>query len=66
MMSNLLEFIVVKTYPKGIPSGQNRHVGRYVADLFYHPTLKQKEDVYSEGFFLNAQLLEEKLADLSA
>ena len=37
--------------------------GRYVADIFYHPTIKKKEDVYDEGFFLNAELLAEGLAD---
>lgn len=38
--------------------------GRYVVDLFYHPTLKKKEDVYTEGFLLNAQIVNEKLADI--
>ena len=49
-------FIVLKTYKTDI-------YGRYVVDIFYHPTIDRKEEVYSEGFFLNAQLLDEKLAD---
>lgn len=31
---------------------------RFIADIFYHPTLKQKEDVAISGFFLNDQLLQ--------
>ena len=38
--------------------------GRYVADLFYSPTLKKKEEVAMKGFFLNLELLNEGLADL--
>jgi hypothetical protein len=53
--------------------------GRYVADVFYHPTInpstllrvdaersrsiKKKEEVYEKGFFLNLELLVEGLAD---
>lgn len=51
-----IEFVVIKTYKTDI-------YGRYVADVFYHPTIKRKEDVYKEGFFLNVQLLAEGLAD---
>ena len=54
-----LDFVVLKTYKTDL-------YGRYVVDLFYHPTLSQKEAVYAEGFFLNSQLLDEKLADLSS
>lgn len=52
-----IEFIVIKTYKTDM-------YGRYVADVFYHPTIKRKEDVYEKGFFLNSQLLSEGLADL--
>lgn len=52
-----IEFVVIKTYKTDI-------YGRYVADLFYHPTIKRKEEVYKEGFFLNVQLLTEGLADV--
>ncbi len=51
-----LPFVVLKTYKTDM-------YGRYVADIFYHPTITEKEAVYSEGFFLNSQLLEAKLAD---
>ena len=37
--------------------------GRYVADIFYHPTIKKMEDVFEKGFFLNAELLSAGLAD---
>ena len=53
-----LEFVVLKSYKTDL-------YGRYVIDLFYHPTLSQKEAVYTDGFFLNSQLLDEKLATLS-
>jgi endonuclease YncB( thermonuclease family) len=52
-----IEFIVIKTYKTDM-------YGRYVADVFYHPTIKKKEDVYSDGFFLNADLLAAGLADV--
>ncbi len=51
-----IPFIVIKTYKTDM-------YGRYVADVFYHPTLKEKEKIYTKGFFLNAQLLSEDLAD---
>ena len=38
--------------------------GRYVSDIFYHPAIKKKEEVYEKGFFLNAELLAVGLADL--
>jgi len=50
-------FIVLKSYKTDI-------FGRYVADIFYHPTIAKKEEVYSAGFFLNAELLAAGLADL--
>ncbi len=53
-----IEFIVIKTYKTDM-------YGRYVADVFYHPTIQKKEDVYEKGFFLNAQLLTEGLADVT-
>ncbi len=52
-----IEFIVIKTYKTDM-------YGRYVADVFYHPTIKKKEDVYEKGFFLNIDLLHAELADL--
>ena len=52
-----IAFIVLKTYKTDI-------FGRYVVDVFYHPTINRKEAVYEEGFFLNADLLEKGLADL--
>lgn len=51
-----IEFVVIKTYKTDM-------YGRYVADVFYHPTIKKKEEVYSKGFFLNTDLLAEGLAD---
>jgi len=38
--------------------------GRYVADVFYHPTITEKEKLFAEGFYLNADLLKAGLADL--
>ena len=52
-----ITFIVLKTYKTDM-------YRRYVADIFYHPTINRKEAVYEEGFFLNAELLTEGLADL--
>ncbi len=51
-----LDFVVIKTYKTDM-------YGRYVSDIFYHPTIKEKEAVYEEGFFLNSELLKAKLAD---
>ncbi len=50
-------FVVLKSY-------KTDKFGRYVVDLFYHPTIKRKEEVYEKGFFLNLELLQEGLADL--
>jgi len=35
---------------------------RYVADLFHHPALERKEDIFTRGHFLNQQLLDQGLA----
>ncbi len=51
-----LEFVVIKTY-------RTDKYGRYVADIFYHPTLQKKEEIAEKGFFLNQQLLDAGLAD---
>lgn len=51
-----LPFIVIKTYKTDM-------YGRYVVDVFYHPTFSAKEEVATKGFFLNDQLLKAGLAD---
>ncbi|MBI4367716.1 MAG: thermonuclease family protein [Deltaproteobacteria bacterium] len=51
-----IAFVVVKTWKTDL-------YGRYVADIFYHPTIKKMEDVFDKGFFLNAELLTAGLAD---
>ena len=51
-----IEFVVIKTYKTDM-------YGRYVADVFYHPTIKKMEEVFEKGFFLNRQLLAEGFAD---
>ena len=51
-----IEFVVMKSY-------KTDKFGRYVVDLFYHPTIKRMEDVFVNGFFLNAELLSAGLAD---
>lgn len=51
-----MPFIVIKTH-------KTDTYGRFIADVFYHPTLKQKEDVAINGFFLNDQLLKAGLAE---
>lgn len=51
-----IESIVIKTYKTDM-------YGRFVADVFYHPTIKKKEEIAEKGFFLNIQLLEAELAD---
>ncbi|MBF0107284.1 MAG: hypothetical protein HQM16_18390 [Deltaproteobacteria bacterium] len=38
--------------------------GRYVADVFYSPTLKDKEAVAEEGIFLNLEILKAGLAKM--
>jgi len=38
--------------------------GRFVADVFYHPTLTKREDVATKGIFLNDEILKAGLADL--
>jgi endonuclease YncB( thermonuclease family) len=52
-----IPFIVIKTYKTDM-------YGRFVADVFYHPTLKNKEDVAEDGFFLNQEILKTGLAIL--
>lgn len=52
-----IPFIVIKTYKTDM-------YGRFVADVFYHPTLKDKEDVAEDGFFLNQEILKVGLARL--
>jgi len=51
------DFIVLKTY-------QVDMYYRYVADVFYHPTLKRKETVFAEGKFLNEELVKKAHATL--
>lgn len=50
-----VEFVVIKTYKTDI-------FGRFVADVFYHPTLENKHDVARKGLFLNEELLKAGLA----
>ena len=50
-----IPFIVLKTYKTDI-------YGRYVADVFYHPSLTDKQDVARKGFFLNEEILKSGLA----
>ena len=52
-----IKFMVIKTYKTDM-------YGRYVVDVFYHPTIKKMEGVYEKGFFLNMELLSEGLADV--
>ena len=52
-----IPFVALKTYKTDI-------YGRYVSDIFYHPTISKMENVYEDGFFLNQQLLAAGLADL--
>ncbi|MBI4411310.1 MAG: thermonuclease family protein [Deltaproteobacteria bacterium] len=52
-----IPFIVVKTYKTDM-------YGRFVADVFYHPTISKKEEVATKGIFLNQELLSAGLADL--
>jgi len=44
-------FVVFRTYKTDL-------YARYIADVFYHPTLEEKNDVYQRGAFLNQELLE--------
>lgn len=54
---NDIPFIVIKTYKTDM-------YGRYVADVFYHPTIKTKEDIALKGFFLNEEILKAGLAEI--
>ena len=47
--------IIIKTFKTDI-------YGRFLADVYYHPTLTKKEDILKHGFYLNQQLLDEGLA----
>ncbi|MCP5467660.1 MAG: thermonuclease family protein [Deltaproteobacteria bacterium] len=38
--------------------------GRYLADLYFHPTLTEKEAILENGIFVNQLLLDEGLAEL--
>lgn len=49
-----IPFVVIKTYKTDI-------YGRYVADVFYHPSLTNKQNVARKGFFLNEELLNANL-----
>jgi len=52
-----IPFVVIKTYKTDM-------YGRFVADVFYHPTLTKREDVATKGIFLNDEILKAGLADL--
>ncbi|MBF0103727.1 MAG: thermonuclease family protein [Deltaproteobacteria bacterium] len=52
-----IPFIVIKTYKTDM-------YGRYVADVFYSPTLKDKEAVAEDGIFLNQEILKAGLAKM--
>lgn len=52
-----VEFIVLKSF-------KTDKYGRFVADVFYHPTLKDKSQIAKEGFFLNQDLVDEGLAEV--
>ncbi len=54
-----IRFVIIKTYKVD-------SYGRYVGDLFYHPTLKDKEDIAEDGFFLNQEVLKAGFAKLLA
>jgi len=51
------QFVVIKTYTVDM-------YYRYVADVFYHPTLKRKETVFAEGKFLNEEIVKKGHATL--
>lgn len=53
-----IPFIVIKTYKTDI-------YGRYVADVFYHPSITDKQDVARKGFFLNEEVFKAGLANLT-
>ncbi|RME29339.1 MAG: hypothetical protein D6806_01585 [Deltaproteobacteria bacterium] len=50
-----IDTVVVKTY-------KTDTYALYTADLFYHPLLEAKEDIFTRGHFLNQQLLDRGLA----
>ena len=49
------EFVVFHSYKTDL-------YARYIADLFYEPTLKDKNAVFEKGHFLNQKLLDAELA----
>lgn len=51
-----IDFVVIKTYKMDMYS-------RYVTDVFYHPTIRKKEEIYMKGFFLNMDLYVVRLTD---
>lgn len=53
-----IPFVVLKSYKTDI-------YGRFVADVFYHPTLEKKEDIAVKGIFLNEEILQAGFADLA-
>jgi endonuclease YncB( thermonuclease family) len=50
------DFFVIKSYKTDV-------YGRFLVDIYYHPTLKEKEAILKQGIFLNQQLLDEGLGD---
>lgn len=52
-----LDFVVLKTY-------QVDMYYRYVADVFYHTTIRRKEGIFEQGRFLNEELVRKKDANL--
>lgn len=48
-------FVVIKTFATDI-------YGRYVADVYFHPTLTTKSEIVASGFHLNQLLLDKGLA----
>lgn len=52
-----LDFVVLKSF-------KTDKYGRFVADVFYHPTLTDKVEIAKDGFFLNQDLVDEGLAEV--
>lgn len=50
-----LPFIVIKTYSRDL-------YARFLADIFYHPTLRDPYEILNNGYLLNQRLLDEKHA----
>ena len=47
-----IPFVVLKTYKTDI-------YGRFVADVFYHPTMTKKEMIAITGFYLNQEIIDD-------